>query len=133
MTEHAQGTFTVAGWDESTYQELDGPGKLTKARMTFDFSGELTGRGVAETVMCYREDGTAVYTGLQHMVGQVAGRSGSYVLRADGAYDGDAGADRPGRSWRDRAPASWPGCGGPDPRWRPARRPERSAFDYDLG
>jgi hypothetical protein len=38
--------------------------------------------------MCYRQDGTAVFTGLQHMVGQVGGRSGSYVLLADGSYDG---------------------------------------------
>lgn len=88
MTEHGQGTFTVASWDENTYAELEGKGKLTKARMTFDFSGDLRGQGVAETVMCYRQDGTAVYTGLQHMVGQVAGRSGSYVLLAEGSYDG---------------------------------------------
>lgn len=88
MTEHAEGTFTVAGWDESTYQELDGKGKLTKARMTFDFAGGVQGQGVSETLMCYREDGTAVFTGLQRMVGQVAGRSGSYVLLAGGSYDG---------------------------------------------
>ena len=88
MSDRAEGTFTVAGWDESTYQELDGKGKLTKARMTFDFAGGVQGQGVSETLMCYREDGTAVFTGLQRMVGQVAGRSGSYVLLADGSYDG---------------------------------------------
>ncbi|HEX4661466.1 MAG TPA: DUF3224 domain-containing protein [Streptosporangiaceae bacterium] len=88
MTEHAKGTFTVSGWDETTYAELDEKGKLTKARMTFDFAGDVQGQGVSETLMCYRQDGTAVFTGLQHMVGQVGGRSGSYVLLADGSYDG---------------------------------------------
>jgi hypothetical protein len=88
MTQHAQGTFTVAGWDESTYQELEGKGKLTKARMTFDFAGDVQGQGVAETVMCYLPDGTAVFTGLQHMTGQVGGKSGSYVLLSGGTYDG---------------------------------------------
>jgi hypothetical protein len=88
MTEHAKGTFTVSGWDETTYAELDEKGKLTKARMTFDFTGDVQGQGVSETLMCYRQDGTAVFTGLQHMVGQVGGRSGSYVLLADGSYDG---------------------------------------------
>jgi hypothetical protein len=88
MTEHAKGTFTVSGWDETTYAELDEKGKLTKARMTFDFAGDVQGQGVSETLMCYRQDGTAVFTGLQHMVGQVGGRPGSYVLLADGSYDG---------------------------------------------
>jgi hypothetical protein len=88
VSDRAEGTFTVAGWDESTYQELDGKGKLTKARMTFDFAGGVQGQGVSETLMCYRKDGTAVFTGLQRMVGQVAGRSGSYVLLADGSFDG---------------------------------------------
>jgi hypothetical protein len=88
MTEHAKGTFTVSGWDETTYAELDEKGKLTKARMTFDFAGDVQGQGVSETLMCYRQDGTAVFTGLQQMIGQVGGRSGSFVLLADGSYDG---------------------------------------------
>ena len=88
MSDRAEGTFTVAAWDESTYQELEGKGKLTRARMTFDFAGDVRGQGVSETLMCYREDGTAVFTGLQHMAGQVAGRYGSWVLLADGSYNG---------------------------------------------
>ncbi len=132
MTEHAQGTFTVAGWDESTYQELDGPGKLTKARMTFDFSGELTGRGVAETVMCYREDGTAVYTGLQHMVGQVAGRSGSYVLRADGVYDGTQ-AQTDWEVVEGSGTGELAGLRGTGSSVAASTPPGTFTFDYDLG
>ncbi|HTS99378.1 MAG TPA: DUF3224 domain-containing protein [Streptosporangiaceae bacterium] len=132
MTEQAQGTFTVAGWDESTYQELDGPGKLTKARMTFDFSGELTGRGVAETVMCYRADGTAVYTGLQHMVGQVAGRSGSYVLRADGTYDGTQ-AQTDWEVVEGSGTGELAGLRGTGSSVATATPPGTFSFDYDLG
>ena len=88
MTERTEGTFTVASWDEDTYQELDGKGKLTKARVTFDFTGDLQARGTWDAVMCYREDGTAVFTGFQRMVGQIGGRSGSFVLRADGTFEG---------------------------------------------
>jgi hypothetical protein len=47
MSDRAEGTFTVAAWDESTYEELEGKGKLTKARMTFDFSGGVQGQGVS--------------------------------------------------------------------------------------
>ncbi len=90
MTEHANGTFKVTGWDENTYQELDGKEKLTKASMAFGYAGDLEGTGKSETVMFYREDGTAAYTGLEHFVGQIGDRSGSFVLRSDGAFDGGA-------------------------------------------
>jgi hypothetical protein len=88
MTAQATGRFTVAGWDESTYENLDGGGKLTKAHVTFGFDGDLVAEGGWEAVMCYREDGTAAFTGFQRMVGKLAEREGSFVLRADGTYEG---------------------------------------------
>ena len=87
MTEQAKGTFTVAGWEENTYQELTGGGKLTKAHVTFDLDGDLVGQGGWEAVMCYRPDGTASFTGFQHTTGSLAGRSGSFVVRADGTFE----------------------------------------------
>ncbi len=83
----AEGTFTVKSWDENTYRELDGDAKLTQAEVTFGLSGDLDAEASWTAVMCYRNDGTAVYTGLQHVAGQVAGRSGSFVLRADGGFE----------------------------------------------
>jgi Protein of unknown function (DUF3224) len=88
MTAHAEGTFTVASWEEDTYQDLAGQEKLTKARMGFRLSGDLTGDLVSDSLMYYREDGTAEYTGLQRFTGQLAGRSGTCVMVADGGYDG---------------------------------------------
>src|ERR1022692_1539319 len=90
MTEHAEGTFTVTAWDESTYEELDGKEKLTKASMTFAYAGDLEATGKSETVMFYREDGTAAYTGLERMVGRIGERSGSFVLRGEGAFENGA-------------------------------------------
>lgn len=84
----AAGTFTVAGWDESTYEELDGGGKLTKAHVTFGFDGDLVADGGWEAVMCYRDDGTAAFTGFQRTTGRLGGREGSFVLRADGTFAG---------------------------------------------
>jgi Protein of unknown function (DUF3224) len=88
MTAYAQGTFTVKSWDENTYEELPGNAKLTKARMVFSYAGDLEAEGTSDTLMCYRDDGTAVYTGLDLMTGQLGGRSGTFVLRSDGAYEG---------------------------------------------
>lgn len=88
MSARAEGTFTVKDWDESTYQELDGKAKLTRAHVTFACTGDLQAESTSDSLMCYREDGTAVYTGLERMVGQLAGRSGSFVLRTGGGYSG---------------------------------------------
>lgn len=82
----AAGTFSVASWDESTYRELDGEGKLTKATVKFGLEGDLSGEATWDSVMCYRPDGTAVYTGIQHVTGTLAGVEGSFVLRADGEF-----------------------------------------------
>ena len=62
MTVHAEGAFTVQSWDESTYQELGGAAKLSKARMTFGYRGELQAEGTSDTLMCYADDGTAPAT-----------------------------------------------------------------------
>jgi Protein of unknown function (DUF3224) len=88
MATRAEGTFTVASWEEDTYQNLAGQEKLTRARMGFRLSGDLDGDLVSDSLMYYREDGTAEYTGLQRFTGQIAGRSGTCVMVADGGYDG---------------------------------------------
>jgi hypothetical protein len=82
----ATGSFTVASWDESTYQQLDGEAKLTKATVTFSLEGDLAGEATWDSVMCYRPDGTAVYTGIQRVVGTLGGVDGSFVVRADGEF-----------------------------------------------
>jgi len=83
---HAAGTFTVAAWDESTYQELDGDAKLTKATVRFAMEGDITGEATWDAVMCYRPDGTAVYTGIQRVTGQLGSIDGSFVVQADGEF-----------------------------------------------
>jgi uncharacterized protein DUF3224 len=88
MTERAEGTFAVSSWDENTYAELEGKGKLTKATIAFDFTGDMTAQGTWDAVMCYRPDGTAVFTGMQRMTGRVGGRAGTFVARADGTFEG---------------------------------------------
>jgi sulfur carrier protein ThiS len=88
---HAAGSFSVKSWDESTYQELADDAKLTKATVAFALEGDLTAAATWDAVMCYRPDGTAVYTGMQQMTGTLAGREGTFVLQADGEFvDGEA-------------------------------------------
>jgi hypothetical protein len=94
MTSRAEGTFLITGWDENTYEELEDGAKLTKAHVLEDLAGDLQGTGTWESLMCYRDDGTADYTGFQRVVGRIGDRSGSFVLQTNGTYDGtDAKTD----------------------------------------
>jgi hypothetical protein len=89
MSTRAIGTFKIAGWDEKPYAEIEGGRKLTRASVKQAFSGDVEGDGTVEWLMCYRPDQTADFVGLQRIVGQIGGRSGSIVLlQTDGTFDG---------------------------------------------
>jgi hypothetical protein len=88
MSTHAQARFEVRSWDENPYAELDGGAKLTRASVGQAFTGDLEGDGSVEWLMCYREDKTAEFVGLQRFVGRLGSRSGSFVMQTRGSFDG---------------------------------------------
>ena len=94
MSTHARGTFEISSWDENAYVELDGGAKLTRASVGQAFSGDLEGEGSVEWLMCYREDKTADFVGLQRFVGRLGSRSGSFVMTTQGTFDGEKAAGR---------------------------------------
>ncbi|MGH9279034.1 MAG: DUF3224 domain-containing protein [Acidimicrobiales bacterium] len=84
----ATGSFEVASWDEEPYEELDGGGKLTRATVTLNLSGDIEGDGSVVWLMCYRPDGTAHFVGLLRVTGAVGGHKGTVVLDTTGDYEG---------------------------------------------
>ncbi len=131
MSTHATGTFQLSGWDEQTYEELPDGAKLTRAEIAQDFTGDLAAAGTSQLLMCYSPDGTANYTGYQRMQGTLDDRSGSFVLRADGAFE--AGEARttwsvvPGSGTDDLA-----GLRGSGESIAPGGPGGTYTFDYDL-
>lgn len=83
----ARGQFDLTGWDEQPYDEYP-TGKLTRATVTQALSGDIEGTGKVEWLMCYREDGTADFVGMQVIEGSVAGRLGVFVSTTVGSFDG---------------------------------------------
>ena len=81
------GSFQVASWDESAYEEREGL-RLTKAEVTQRFEGDIAGEGSAQWLMAYQSNGTARFVGLQLVDGEVAGRRGTFVLETVGEFDG---------------------------------------------
>jgi Protein of unknown function (DUF3224) len=89
MSTRATATFKIQGWDEKPYAEIEGGRKLTQASVKQVFAGDVEGEGAVEWLMCYRPDETADFVGLQRIVGQIGGRSGSFVLvQTNGTFDG---------------------------------------------
>lgn len=94
MSNHATAIFEVKTWDEKPYQEIDGGSKLTRASVTKAYRGDITGDATSESLMFYRADGSAAFSGLERVVGVVGGRAGSFVLQVNGSYrDGTATCD----------------------------------------
>ena len=128
----ATGSFTVKSWDENTFQELDEGAKLTKASVAFAFEGDLAADASWDAVRYYRPDGTAAYSGIQRVVGELGGAAGSFVVQADGEY-----ADGEARSrWeviRGSGTGELAGLSGTGEAVASASPPGNFTFDYELG
>lgn len=84
----ARGIFEVKGWDEKTYEELPNGGKLSEAKVTQKFTGDITGDGSVTWLMAYPTSKTAQFVGVQRIVGSVGGKKGSFLVQTTGAFDG---------------------------------------------
>ncbi len=83
----ANATFTVQGWDEQTYEDRD-PGKLTQAAVEQAISGDIEGSSDVRWIMAYTAADAAEFVGVQTVTGALGGRTGSFVLRSVGTFDG---------------------------------------------
>lgn len=92
MGQHAAVTFTVKSWDESTLQEWEEGAKLTRATIGYAWIGDADGETTSHDLMVYAPDGTAEIVALERFVGTLGGRRGSFVVRAEGTYDGTTAA-----------------------------------------
>lgn len=78
-------------WDEEAY--ADEP-KLARASIQKRCSGDLDAIATSQYVMAYAEDGTATFTGIEHLTGRIGDRSGTLVLQHVGRFvDGVARAE----------------------------------------
>jgi len=87
----ANARFAIQTWDEKPWSEAPGLPKLTRASVKKTLTGDLEGEGQVEYLMSYRSDGSAMFVGLERVVGRLDGRTGSFVLQRSGVFeDGQA-------------------------------------------
>ncbi len=93
---HARQTakFDVEKWDESPFDNQSDAPKLTRARVTKQYTGDIEGSSTTEWLMAYLDDGSAQFVGLERISGSINGREGTLVLRHVGSFkDGAAKGD----------------------------------------
>jgi Protein of unknown function (DUF3224) len=81
-------TFKIENWDENPALETEAGSKVTRADVVRSFDGDLEGKGAVEWLMAYDEGGSAIFVGLERIVGSLAGKSGTFVLQHVGTFDG---------------------------------------------
>ena len=94
MTTRATAAFDVIGWDQSPYRDGDAEGPcLSRATVRKSFQGDLVGESTAELLMCQADttdlSAGAGYVASEMVVGQLAGRAGTFVMQHWGVSDRD--------------------------------------------
>ena len=87
----ARGSMDVDIKPEPPFLEQDGV-KLNRNVVHKEFSGDMVGVSEAQMIAAFTATpGSAGYVAIEHFVGSVGGRSGSFVLQHSGVMDkGDA-------------------------------------------
>jgi hypothetical protein len=80
-------TFEVTDWNEEPFDEATKVAKVTCAKVSKNYSGDITGSSFTEWLMAYGEDGTATFVGLERISGAVGGKRGSFVVQHIGRYE----------------------------------------------
>ena len=78
----------IADWDESATDEPDDKTRVTRARVSLTDGEDGLEAGTSGMLAYYRPDGTSSYVTLMRLTGTLEGRTGSFVLRGEGTYDG---------------------------------------------
>ncbi len=93
----ATATFSVKKWEESTLQQISPTMKTTRASVEYELKGDIECKATVEYLMFYshadqkdQHNSTAAYIGLIRLDGKLNGRSGSFVMKDDGAFKGGA-------------------------------------------
>jgi hypothetical protein len=90
MSTQGTGSFGFKNWEEQPFSEVEGGAKLARASVTNLYGGDVEGEGTAQFLLSYVDGTSGSYTGLEHVVGKVGGRSGSFVLQHSGTFEADS-------------------------------------------
>jgi len=85
--EKISGTFQVNTWEEKPYNESGNGRKFSRASVKQSYFGEFAGQGSIEYTMCYQNDKTSSFIGIELFEGSVNGRAGSFAIQHSGRFE----------------------------------------------
>lgn len=89
MVDHLETKLEIKSWDERPYRELADGQKFSRADIALSASSDvLEAEATSSSHLYYRPDGTSEFADFLHVVGRLGDRTGSFVLRGTGTYDG---------------------------------------------
>ena len=80
MNKQITSAVRVTLWDVAPYEELAGKPTLSRGTVKKTFEGELAGDSTGEILLCSSADGSAAYTVIERVSGELCGRTGTFVL-----------------------------------------------------
>jgi Protein of unknown function (DUF3224) len=84
----ATGTVESKSWEQTPYAAAEQAPELAAASGVDDYHGDIEGEGHWRGLTIAASDGTGDLLSLQRMICVVGGRSGTFVLRISGTFDG---------------------------------------------
>lgn len=98
-THQAKAKFTVAGWSESAFVDIDGEGTtmgdnyypsrgLTRAEVSYAYTEDIQGTSSLTYLIAYKA-GAAPVVGFERFEGSIGGHDGTCVLRHTGSHTGE--------------------------------------------
>jgi hypothetical protein len=85
---NAEGRFEFTRWEESSYSEPDGGPKLTQARVSNAFHGDIEGTSDLVYLMTYLTEDSGSFVGYEQVSARMSDRDGTFVLRHEGTFSG---------------------------------------------
>ena len=70
-------TFEVDSWDEQPFDDNDDGPKVTSAKVTKHYAGDIEGTSATEWVMAYNPDDSATFVGMETIHGTIDGKKGT--------------------------------------------------------
>lgn len=83
------GEFTIAKWEEKSFQDVTAPAKAHEAEIIYDVTGDLIGQLAGKYILIYQNEKQASYCGALEFTGTIGERKGSFFLQETGTFGDD--------------------------------------------
>lgn len=89
MSSQIKCTFNIDSWNEEPFSTSENGPKLNRASVKQTYSGSLDAKSTLEYLMTTFEDGRSSFIGIEEIIGELEGKSGSFLLNHTGTHEDD--------------------------------------------